>query len=77
MIKFSKTLLAIQEAIERGKMADQSILKLVEYGVQTGLLPESERTYAANLLLDLMHGMHWIKRLTPRRIRNFSAGSPE
>ncbi|WP_242744929.1 UDP-glucose--hexose-1-phosphate uridylyltransferase [Allobaculum sp. Allo2] len=36
-------------------MADQSILKLVEYGVQTGLLPESERTYAANLLLDLMH----------------------
>lgn len=36
-------------------MADQSILKLVEYGIQTGLLPESERVYAANLLLDLMH----------------------
>lgn len=36
-------------------MADKSILKLVEYGVQTGLLPESERVYAANLLLDLMH----------------------
>ena len=36
-------------------MADVSILKLVEYGVQTGLLPESERIYATNLLLDLMH----------------------
>lgn len=36
-------------------MADKPILQLVEYGVQTGLLPECERTYAANLLLDLMH----------------------
>lgn len=36
-------------------MADVPILKLVEYGVQTGLLPESERIYATNLLLDLMH----------------------
>ncbi len=36
-------------------MADKSILQLVEYGVQTGLLPECERAYAANLLLDLMH----------------------
>lgn len=36
-------------------MADQSILKLVEYGIQTGLLPESEKVYATNLLLDLMH----------------------
>lgn len=36
-------------------MVDVSILKLVEYGVQTGLLPESERIYATNLLLDLMH----------------------
>lgn len=35
-------------------MADQSILKLVDYGVSTGLLPESERIYATNLLLDLM-----------------------
>lgn len=34
--------------------ADSSILKLVDYGVQTGLLPESERVYAANLLIDLM-----------------------
>lgn len=34
--------------------ADSSILKLVEYGIQTGMLPESERIYAANLLLDLM-----------------------
>lgn len=36
-------------------MADVPILKLVEYGVQTGLLPESERIYATNLVLDLMH----------------------
>lgn len=36
-------------------MADKSILQLVEYGVQTGLLPEGERVYATNLLLDLMH----------------------
>ena len=35
-------------------MSDQSILKLVEYGVETGLLPEMEKTYATNLLLDLM-----------------------
>ena len=35
-------------------MTDQSILKLVEYGVQTGLLPECERIYAQNLLIDLM-----------------------
>lgn len=35
-------------------MSDTAIKKLVEYGVQTGLLPEEERIYAANLLLDLM-----------------------
>ncbi len=31
-----------------------SIKQLVEYGIQTGLTPESERIYATNLLLDLM-----------------------
>ncbi len=31
-----------------------SIKRLVEYGISTGLLPESERIYATNLLLDLM-----------------------
>lgn len=34
-------------------MLDQSILQLVEYGVRTGLLPERERIYAANLLIEL------------------------
>lgn len=32
---------------------NQNIKKLVQYGVETGLLPECERIYAANLLLDL------------------------
>ncbi len=35
--------------------SDQAILKLVEYGIQTGLLPSMERIYATNLLLELMH----------------------
>ena len=32
-----------------------SIAKLVQYGVNTGLLPECERIYATNLLLELFH----------------------
>lgn len=32
---------------------DTNIKKLVQYGVNTGLLPECERIYATNLLLDL------------------------
>ncbi len=35
--------------------SDQAILKLVEYGIQSGLLPPIEQSYATNLLLDLMH----------------------
>lgn len=35
-------------------MSDAAIKKLVCYGVQTGLLPESEAIYATNLLLDLL-----------------------
>lgn len=34
-------------------MLYKNIKKLVEYGVQTGLMPECERIYAINLLLDL------------------------
>lgn len=31
------------------------IAKLVQYGLNTGLLPECEKSYATNLLLDLFH----------------------
>lgn len=34
-------------------MLDMSIKKLVQYGTETGLLPECERIYAINLLLEL------------------------
>lgn len=36
-------------------MLDESIKKLVEYGISSGLTPESERIYSTNLLLDLFH----------------------
>ena len=36
-------------------MIYESIKKLVQYGINTGLTPESERIYTTNLLLDLMH----------------------
>ncbi|MFV0363965.1 MAG: UDP-glucose--hexose-1-phosphate uridylyltransferase [Suipraeoptans sp.] len=36
-------------------MIGESIYKLVEYGVRRGLLPESERIYTINLLLDIMN----------------------
>ena len=35
-------------------MIYESIKKLVQYGIDTGLTPESERIYTTNLLLDLM-----------------------
>lgn len=35
-------------------MLYESIKKLVQYGIDTGLTPECERTYTTNLLLDLM-----------------------
>lgn len=35
-------------------MIYESIKELVQYGINTGLTPESERTYTTNLLLDLM-----------------------
>ena len=34
-------------------MLFENIKKLVEYGVQTGLTPESERIYTTNLLLEM------------------------
>lgn len=36
-------------------MLSTKIAKLVQYGVESGLLPECERTYATNLLLDCFH----------------------
>ncbi|QDW73149.1 UDP-glucose--hexose-1-phosphate uridylyltransferase [Lachnospiraceae bacterium KGMB03038] len=36
-------------------MLYENIKKLVEYGIQSGLTPESERVYTTNLLLDLFH----------------------
>jgi ABC-type polar amino acid transport system ATPase subunit len=35
-------------------MLFENIKKLVEYGVQTGLIPECERIYTTNLVLDVM-----------------------
>lgn len=36
-------------------MLNESIKKLVAYGMETGLVPECERNYTINLLLDLFH----------------------
>ena len=36
-------------------MLSTSIKKLVTYGLETGLLPECETSYATNLILDLFH----------------------
>ena len=36
-------------------MLYENIKKLVEYGIQTGLTPESERIYTTNLLLEIFH----------------------
>lgn len=35
-------------------MLYEAIKKLVQYGIDTGITPESERTYTTNLLLDVM-----------------------
>ena len=37
-------------------MLSESIAKLVQYGITTGLTPECERNYTTNLLLDVSHG---------------------
>ena len=36
-------------------MLSESIAKLVQYGITTGLTPECERNYTTNLLLDVFH----------------------
>lgn len=35
-------------------MVSEAIKKLVEYGIRTGLVPECERVYTTNILLDVM-----------------------
>lgn len=36
-------------------MLNENIKKLVEYGIQTGLVKETERIYTTNLLLEMFH----------------------
>ena len=36
-------------------MLSESIAKLVQYGVETELIPECERNYTTNLLLDVFY----------------------
>lgn len=36
-------------------MLSENIKKLVQYGIDTGLMPECERIYATNLLLEMFH----------------------
>ena len=36
-------------------MLNENIKKLVEYGIQTGLVPKTERIYTTNLLLEMFH----------------------
>ena len=36
-------------------MLSNSIAKLVQYGVESGLVPECEKNYTTNLLLDVFH----------------------
>ena len=36
-------------------MLNESIRKLVQYGIETGLTPECEKNYTVNLLLDVFH----------------------
>lgn len=47
-------------------MLSESIAKLVQYGVETELIPECERNYTTNLLLDVFTRM-----ITLHRNRNF------
>ena len=36
-------------------MLSKGIAKLVQYGVESGLVPECEKNYTTNLLLDVFH----------------------
>lgn len=42
-------------------MLSNSIAKLVQYGIETGLTPECERIYTTNLLLDCFHEDEYVE----------------
>ena len=42
-------------------MLNESICKLVQYGIETGLTPECERNYTINLLLDIFKENDYIE----------------
>lgn len=49
-------------------MLSESIAKLVQYGITTGLTPECERNYTTNLLLDVFHEVTMRNRTTLRNL---------
>lgn len=49
-------------------MLSESIAKLVQYGITTGLTPECERNYTTNLLLDVFHEDDYENRTTLRNL---------
>lgn len=49
-------------------MLSESIAKLVQYGITTGLTPECERNYTTNLLLDVFMKMIMKNRTTLRNL---------
>ncbi|MCR4673774.1 MAG: UDP-glucose--hexose-1-phosphate uridylyltransferase [Lachnospiraceae bacterium] len=42
-------------------MLSENIKKLVQYGINSGLMPECERVYATNLLLDCFHEDEYVE----------------
>lgn len=54
MIKEENVKKSRYQAGRRVKMLQESIKKLVQYGIDKGLTPECERTYTTNLILDVM-----------------------
>ena len=42
-------------------MLSKSITKLVQYGMETGLVPECEKNYTINLLLDVFHEDEYVE----------------
>ncbi len=46
--------------LRRKIMFFENIKKLVQYGIDTGLMPECERIYATNLLLELFHEDNYV-----------------
>ena len=42
-------------------MLNESIRKLVQYGIETGLTPECERNYTINLILDIFKENDYIE----------------